>query len=781
MMTKEVVLRKLRKYWYLPVFMAIFVTGAYGYFSSTGSFDMRNWAKEKAGDKIDCGKNQTLVGKKCVYTEQVVANKSNKFTGVTVTTNGQTVVVTATPEPTKPIVSGNTVIVGGKKTCSSGSALYTSGSVVVYATGDYRVCNDGKFEACPSCSLADVSAEAVPTYLKDQYATAVANKGTPTPATTGTSDGGAKEEDCNPGNCKSPSRCVDNKCVEGKPLGSAVGSTPSPGADSGYVCNVSNCPSPSRCEDNKCVEGKPLGSAVAGTPVTSGGSSKGGVTVTPTKTSRKTYNFADCTGSCTKDETCSRVGLVSWQCIPKEKVTPFPTIDKTQKVTNFPDCAGRCSIDECVWVGGVQYQCLGKVTATPTPLKIVEGGCGRAQVKCKSTEECVAVPGDMACLPKGTKISEVVKAGGRCGTNAYDRECEPGYVCSINVCTLASKITPIPTSSNMKYWADSNCGGKCSMFESCVSIGGLNYQCKSANMAANVVSVTPTAISNVNGAPKDMRRNTCSGQCIDGVTGCGEIGRKSASGDCGSASSICCGDKITASSTDSDKTGSVPSSRESANPVRGGSCTAAEKLKCSQQMATCEVKSNGTVGCVRQNNKMVFYGQFDPQWNTPANQLTCADWSKKDFKVKGCGFTVTAMVAASYVDSSVTPQTIAQSFYTAPGWCEGLHVYDVTDTLKEAYGIPSEKVVYASFDYDKNKQIAIDLAKAGCQLVVGNQYNGGHITLVTGVDSNNQLVFYDPVKGPDTTTQNAYGIDTISVLNPPGGNCDINNYQQYLQ
>lgn len=149
-------------------------------------------------------------------------------------------------------------------------------------------------------------------------------------------------------------------------------------------------------------------------------------------------------GSGFGDSTC---GGRNWRC--GARPTPTPTLP-----------ADKCTVQQHL------HCTFGCDTAT--------GQCKQGKANnevCSSNAECqslncAAGPGGKYCLEAGASFSPKVVEGGRCGTTAYNRECQEGLVCQANKCVAPASIevTPIGnclvTGTNCQDnqgYADSSC------------------------------------------------------------------------------------------------------------------------------------------------------------------------------------------------------------------------------------------------------------------------------------------------------------------------------------
>lgn len=135
------------------------------------------------------------------------------------------------------------------------------------------------------------------------------------------------------------------------------------------------------------------------------------------------FDERDYSLSCTNDlipnsdnpSTC-RCRAVATECEPGERSCDGTTTRQCSSAGTWVDlrtCANRCSEGACIENLSDGALCLNNADCT--------------------SNNCQSVPGSRICAPQGEAIG-VVAAGETCGTTAYDRTCESGYVCSENMC-----------------------------------------------------------------------------------------------------------------------------------------------------------------------------------------------------------------------------------------------------------------------------------------------------------------------------------------------------------
>lgn len=148
--------------------------------------------------------------------------------------------------------------------------------------------------------------------------------------------------------------------------------------------------------------------------------------------------------------------------------------------------------------------------------------------------------------------------------------------------------------------------------------------------------------------------------------------------------------------------------------------------------------------------KPIDYMQTDPRWASMPYQ---APGEKSTIKKSGCGITCAAMVIASLVDPSVTPETTA-NWSMAHGY-KAYHqgtYYTYFKPQFAAYGIDCEQLNSGSIYHNAGrgriyKDIAVDAVADGywiiCCMGPGDWTKSGHFVLWYGIDGNYALIM-DP-------------------------------------
>jgi len=147
---------------------------------------------------------------------------------------------------------------------------------------------------------------------------------------------------------------------------------------------------------------------------------------------------------------------------------------------------------------------------------------------------------------------------------------------------------------------------------------------------------------------------------------------------------------------------------------------------------------------ITDNEKIYYYqcGEYG-SYSLPSGCTLCSD---------GCGPTSVAMIAASYIDKNITPQTIVD-LYKNHGYllgCGGSRYSDAKSAL-ESYGLKTTS--YMIYNLETADQVVndfrnyinsgwtiftlVNLCQAGC----------GHFFWITNIDSQGNILAYDPYYG----------------------------------
>jgi len=146
------------------------------------------------------------------------------------------------------------------------------------------------------------------------------------------------------------------------------------------------------------------------------------------------------------------------------------------------------------------------------------------------------------------------------------------------------------------------------------------------------------------------------------------------------------------------------------------------------------------------NGDLIYYsqcgGSFD-SYSLPSVCTLCR---------AGCGPTTVAMITASYIDNSITPQTIVD-LYKQKGYflgCAGSRYSDAKNAL-ESYGITTTD--YLLYSLETIDQVAADfknyINNGWTIFVLANYCDAGcgHFFWITDVSANNDTWAYDPYYG----------------------------------
>jgi len=168
----------------------------------------------------------------------------------------------------------------------------------------------------------------------------------------------------------------------------------------------------------------------------------------------------------------------------------------------------------------------------------------------------------------------------------------------------------------------------------------------------------------------------------------------------------------------------------------------------------------------------VYYNQNDPQWgntgfengceNDQGIQVPAGEQQGESF----CGQTAFAMLMATYVDSSITPQTV-QDEYTP--WASTCGVgFSIWRDHLEDNGFTTETKALSEENLKKYITEGDWIAWASLR-VETDQGTINHHSLITGVDSDGNFIFQDPWFGQDTTLSGeSVHMVGFELIKPPG-------------
>jgi len=169
------------------------------------------------------------------------------------------------------------------------------------------------------------------------------------------------------------------------------------------------------------------------------------------------------------------------------------------------------------------------------------------------------------------------------------------------------------------------------------------------------------------------------------------------------------------------------------------------------------------------DSEWVYYNQNDPQWGDNGFENGCTNSQGIEVPAGGrqgdssCGQTNFAMLMATYVDPSITPQTVQDEYVPWASTCgTGFSVW--RDHLEDN-GFTTETRAVSE---EKLKEYVTE----GEWLAWVSIEGGGisHHTLITGVDSDGNFIFQDPWFGPNTTlSEESYKITGFELIKPPEG------------
>jgi len=194
-------------------------------------------------------------------------------------------------------------------------------------------------------------------------------------------------------------------------------------------------------------------------------------------------------------------------------------------------------------------------------------------------------------------------------------------------------------------------------------------------------------------------------------------------------------------------------------------CTATQTQSCLQDNQSC-LRGN----CV---NQFTYYSQRDPLWANQPLPGGCSEPTMAGTMGPSiCGPTVDAMLLATYVDPSYTPESVVEEFFPNIT-CYGSALSQHTDLLTSLGFTVTERYLSESslIQYLENNPNTPFLLHISYTNAYGNVR--GHFTLVNGVDADGNLIFQDPYFGENVTAaslpQNFEITDTIRITPPQGG------------
>lgn len=154
--------------------------------------------------------------------------------------------------------------------------------------------------------------------------------------------------------------------------------------------------------------------------------------------------------------------------------------------------------------------------------------------------------------------------------------------------------------------------------------------------------------------------------------------------------------------------------------------------------------NNQTNSFPKINNGLIYYTQYVNYYKLPNG---CTIHSA------GCGPTTSAMIIASYVDKSITPEKVVDYFaknrYYAG--CRGTSIYD-NKTVIESFGVKTSADVMSFSLEESDKVIPLikNYLKAGWKffaLANFKENGGGHFFWIVDIDDNGNIWAYDPWYG----------------------------------
>lgn len=152
-------------------------------------------------------------------------------------------------------------------------------------------------------------------------------------------------------------------------------------------------------------------------------------------------------------------------------------------------------------------------------------------------------------------------------------------------------------------------------------------------------------------------------------------------------------------------------------------------------------------------NGLIYYTQYGNYYKLPnqdGGNIICT------IHYAGCGPTTSAMIIASYIDKSITPEKIVD-YFAKNGYyagCSGTSIYD-NKTVIEAFGVKTSPDVM-SFTLDESDKVIPlikNYLKAGWTffaLANFKENGGGHFFWIVDIDDNGNIWSYDPWYGRNT-------------------------------
>ncbi len=152
-------------------------------------------------------------------------------------------------------------------------------------------------------------------------------------------------------------------------------------------------------------------------------------------------------------------------------------------------------------------------------------------------------------------------------------------------------------------------------------------------------------------------------------------------------------------------------------------------------------------------NGLIYYTQYGNYYKLPnqdGGNIICT------IHYAGCGPTTSAMIIASYIDKSITPEKIVD-YFAKNGYyagCSGTSIYD-NKTVIEAFGVKTSADVmsFSLEESDKIIPLIKNYLKAGWTFFALANFtkNGGeHYFWIVDIDDNGNIWSYDPWYGKNT-------------------------------
>lgn len=157
--------------------------------------------------------------------------------------------------------------------------------------------------------------------------------------------------------------------------------------------------------------------------------------------------------------------------------------------------------------------------------------------------------------------------------------------------------------------------------------------------------------------------------------------------------------------------------------------------------------NNQTTSFPKIKNGLIYYTQYGNYYQLPDG---CT------IHYAGCGPTTSAMIVASYIDKSITPEKIVD-YFAKNGYyagCSGTSIYD-NKTIIESFGIRTSTDVmgFSLEESDKVIPLIKNYLKAGWTffaLANFKENGGGHYFWIVDIDDNGNIWSFDPWYGRNT-------------------------------